>query len=162
MLALGDALAITVQAQQNFTKEQFAQFHPGGSLGRALLTVGEIMRTGENQCLVPSGTLCAEVLHAISSTPGRPGAAGIIDSSGKLIGIFTDGDLRRCLDKEPTFLTQPIEDYMGTSPKTIQSDELIQSAEKIMTESSIDQLIVIDPKGKPVGLLDIQDIAAVR
>ncbi len=162
MLALGDALAMAVQVQQNFTKEQFAEFHPGGSLGRALLTVEEIMRTGDNLCLVTADMHAREVLHAVSSTPGRPGAAIVVDDDKKLVGIFTDGDLRRCLAKEPNFLHQEIRKHMGQSPKSIAPHALIQSAQKIMTEHSIDQLIVVDDSNSPIGMLDIQDIASVR
>ncbi|MCB0353835.1 MAG: KpsF/GutQ family sugar-phosphate isomerase [Bdellovibrionales bacterium] len=161
MLALGDALAMSVLEERKFTPEDFAKFHPGGNLGRSLMQVSELMRTGDRQCVVASGTPSRDVLHAITATAGRPGAAAIVDNSGRLVGVFTDGDLRRCLEKEPKFLDQPIDLFMGTSPKTIQPESLIQEALRQMTHLKIDQLIVVNDQHHPIGLVDIQDLAAV-
>jgi arabinose-5-phosphate isomerase len=161
MLAVGDALAMSVLSLRGLTKEQYAFYHPGGSLGRALLTVDEIMRTGDELCLVTQETNCADVLKKITSTKGRPGAALVIDDTGKLIGIFTDGDLRRLLTKGPEFLSMPVKDSMGKNPKSILTGKLMSEASRILTENSIDQLAVIDNSGKAIGLIDIQDVSRV-
>ena len=161
MLALGDALAMTVLAQKGLTKEEYAFYHPGGSLGRALLTVDEIMRTGDELCLVHPEVLCVDVLKKITSTKNRPGAALVVDKNSKLIGIFTDGDLRRLLSKSVDFLNQPVSEAMGKNPKTIQKGKLLSEAARVLTEYSIDQLAVVDQLGQAVGLIDIQDVARV-
>jgi arabinose-5-phosphate isomerase len=161
MLALGDALAMTVLAQKGLTKEEYAFYHPGGSLGRALLTVDEIMRVGDELCLVEPQMLCVDVLKKITSTKNRPGAALVVDQSNKLVGIFTDGDLRRLLSKSVDFLKQPVQEVMGTNPKTILKGKLLSEAARVLTEHSIDQLAVIDKTGQAIGLIDIQDVAKV-
>lgn len=159
MLALGDALAMAVFDRLGSPKDKFAFFHPGGSLGRALVQVSKIMRTGEEHCVVQDTASAKEVLHQITATKGRPGCASIIDGNGKLVGIFTDGDFRRCLDSGTEFLGKPISEVMGKSPKTISPDALAQDALKVMSERRIDQLIVVDSLGRPIGLVDIQDVA---
>lgn len=161
MLVLGDALAMTVLSQKGLTREEYAFYHPGGSLGRSLLLVKNIMRTGEELCIVPETTTCKDVLHQITLTKGRPGAALITGTDGKLAGVFTDGDLRRCLDKEPAFLSKPVSDVMGRSPKTITEKKLASEAGKLMTDHKIDQLIVVDATGLPIGMIDIQDILSI-
>lgn len=161
MLAIGDALSMTVLNQRGFTKEQFAFYHPGGSLGRKLMTVSEIMRQGDENAVAKSNMLAKEVIHIISSTKGRPGAAAVVDESGILVGVFTDGDLRRCLEQGSSFLDQPISNFMGKNPKTCKPDHLIEEALKIMSDFKIDQLVVVDGSNKPIGTLDIQDIVSV-
>jgi arabinose-5-phosphate isomerase len=160
MLAIGDALSMTILREKGLTKEEFAFFHPGGALGRALLTVREVMRVNDEVLIVPESTLVKDVLHKISLTKGRPGAALIINSSGILSGIFTDGDLRRCLESGTSFLEKPVYDVMGKSPKTISADKLASEATKILLDNKIDQLGIIDESGCPIGLVDIQDVAA--
>lgn len=162
MLALGDALAMAVQHRQNFTREQFALFHPGGNLGRSLLLVSEVMRGGEEHCLVNQEMPLRDVLSAITSTKGRPGAATVIDAEGRLQGVFTDGDLRRVLSKAENSLDVPVSNYMGTNPKTIYADQLVQEAMRIMSQYQIDQLIVVDRTDRPIGMIDIQDLMAIR
>lgn len=158
MLALGDALAMTVMHMRGFSKEQFARYHPGGSLGRALTLVSEVMREGDANCVVDQDMKAGDVLHRMSGTKGRPGAASIVNKQGQLVGIFTDGDLRRCLDQRGNFLELPIRELMGKNPKSIAPDKLIDEALRIMNEFQIDQLVVIDDKHIPVGLIDIQDV----
>lgn len=160
MLALGDALSMTILKERGLTREEYAFYHPGGSLGRSLLTVKDIMRVGDELCIVDDTLLCREVLHRITLTKGRPGAAIIVSKAGVLKGVFTDGDLRRCLDKEPSFLDKPVSQFMGTSPKTIQIAHLASEASKIMSEHKIDQLIVVDGQNHPIGLIDVQDLLA--
>ena len=162
MLALGDALAITVVSEQECSPEQFAFFHPGGELGRSLMLVSEVMRSGNELCIVPEGMIAKEVLHQITLTKGRPGAASVVDSKGKLVGIFTDGDLRRCLEREPAFLDAPIEKVMGRNPKSISAERLASEAMRVMSEYKIDQLVVIDGCSTPVGMIDIQDLIGIK
>ena len=162
MLALGDALAMACLEHKGLTKERFASFHPGGNLGHQLRLVREIMRTGEMHCIVPETLLTKEVLRQMSSTKGRPGAASVVNQNGLLQGIFTDGDLRRCLDQRPGFLEQPIGTLMTRAPKTIAPSQLVEEALHLLSHFKIDQLIVVDQAGAPLGMVDIQDIVAVR
>lgn len=162
MLALGDALAMTIYELQGFTREQFALYHPGGSLGRSLLKVREIMRSGDEFCVVSKGTLAKDVLHQISQTKGRPGAAAILDDNGTLVGIFTDGDLRRCLANSAEFLNAPIELYMSKQPKTISPEKFVTEALALLSKYKIDQVIVAGEDLKPLGLIDIQDLVELR
>ena len=161
MLALGDALAMTVLNQRGFSKEEFAQYHPGGSLGRKLMTVAEAMRQGSELAVANQDLLCKEVIHIITTTKGRPGAAAIIDEQGKLAGVFTDGDLRRCLALNSNFLNEPVSKYMGRTPKTCKPTQLVEEALHIMSQYRIDQLLVVDTNGMPIGILDIQDVVSI-
>lgn len=161
MLALGDALCMTILKEKGLTKEEYAFYHPGGSLGRALLTVKDVMRSGDELCLVKENTLCKDVLHKITETKGRPGAALIIDENLKLIGIFTDGDLRRCLEEGTSFLESPVTQYMGKSPKYITEEKLASEATLLLTEHRIDQLAVVNQNQEAIGLVDIQDAAKI-
>lgn len=162
MLALGDALAMAVLDRRDLTKEEFALYHPGGSLGRQLMTVGEVMRKGEQHAVVKESLLTKEVIHIISTTPGRPGAASVVDNSGKLTGIFTDGNIRRCIDEGDQFLKRPVAEVMGKGPITVSADILVQEALHIMSERKIDQLIVVDDNNIPEGMVDIQDVVGAR
>ena len=162
MLALGDALAMALLDMKGFSERDFAGFHPAGSLGRSLLSVNEIMRKGDELCIVSAHTSCREVLQKISNTRGRPGAAIVTDEKNLLMGIYTDGDLRRCLNTGEQFLEQPVSEHMGTDPKSVSPTTLVKEASAIMTEHRIDQLIVVDDNNEPIGLLDIQDAASVR
>lgn len=162
MLALGDALAMALLDLKGLSERDFAGFHPAGSLGRSLLSVNEIMRKGDELCIVSAHTACREVLQKISNTRGRPGAAIVTDENNILIGIYTDGDLRRCLNTGEQFLEQPVSNHMGKDPKSVSPTTLVKEASAIMTEHRIDQLIVVDSNKEPIGLLDIQDAASVR
>lgn len=158
MLALGDALAMSVLKHRPISREQFALYHPGGTLGRTLLLVNEIMRRGEELCIVRESMNTRDVIHQITLAKGRPGAAAVVDDSGKLSGIFTDGDMRRLLDKRIEFLDAPVGQFMGRSPKTVSANALAEEALKTMNTFQIDQVIVIDDQRCPVGLVDIQDL----
>jgi arabinose-5-phosphate isomerase len=162
MLALGDALAMAVLNQKDFTKEQFAFFHPGGEIGRSLLTVQEVMRTGEENCIVHENVRVREMLHSITNTKGRPGAASVVHSDGTLAGVYTDGQLRRDLEQGADFLDFPASKVMTAKPKTILPDKLADEAMRLMSEFKIDQLIVVDEANKPIGLIDIQDLVSIR
>lgn len=158
LLAIGDALAMTVLQQRPIDRQKFASWHPGGALGRSLLLVSEVMRIADQHCIVQETDSCSEVLHNITRTKNRPGAASVINAAGKLVGVFTDGDLRRCLDKQPNFLSLPVKQVMGQNPKTITPSLLAEEALGIMKRFQIDQLIVIDKDNRPIGMLDIQDL----
>lgn len=162
MLVLGDALAMTLLRRRGFTAEQFARLHPGGALGIRLSLVSEIMRQGEYHCVIAQDRSIREVITAISTTKGRPGAASIVSSDGKLVGIFTDGNLRRCLTQDADFLDRAVLEYMGRSPKCVRPSDLVQDALFTMQQHQIDQVIVIDDNNSPVGMVDIQDVFKVR
>ena len=163
MLALGDALAMVVLDEREFTREDYALFHPAGSLGRKLMHVREVMRQGEELPLVTGDMRIDQVLIAMSRTPGRPGSALVVDDGGKLCGIFTDGDLRRVLETgEMQHVQAPVREFMGSSPKTIRPDALVEEAQRLLQEHHIDQVAVIDDEGRPVGLLDVQDLLDIR
>lgn len=163
MLALGDALAMVVLQERNFSREDYALFHPAGALGRRLMRVGEVMRKGAELPLVASGMLLKDVVLVMNRTPGRPGAALVIDADGRLVGIFTHGDLARLLEKGKSLdLAAPIDGCMGRSPKTVRPDQLVEEAQHLLREHRIDQIPVIDADRRPLGLVDVQDLLDVR
>ncbi|HVE40426.1 MAG TPA: KpsF/GutQ family sugar-phosphate isomerase [Planctomycetota bacterium] len=159
ILALGDALALCVLESRGFDKEQFSFFHPGGDLGRKLLKVSDVMRTGERNPVVREETPLTEAIAAI--TRARTGSVSIIDGSGKLTGIFTDGDLRRAMSRDTRLFTSRIGELMTRNPKTIPADRLASEALKILHEKKLDELPVVNEKGEPVGLIDVQDLLDV-
>ena len=159
MLALGDALAMVVLSERGFEREDFARFHPAGSLGRRLLTVGEVMREGAELPLVVGTRTVAEVLIQTSKTPGKPGAALVVDETGRLEGIFTDGDLRRLLEEgQFDHLQEAVAVHMGRDPKTLHPGQLVEEAHRLLRENRIDQAPVVDENCIPVGLVDVQDL----
>jgi arabinose-5-phosphate isomerase len=160
MMALGDALAMTLVERRGFTKEEFAIYHPGGDLGRSLMLVSEIMRTNESLCIVPEQLETTRALQQMTATKGRPGAAAIVDGAGKLVGVFTDGDLRRYLERGTDFLNQSIGAICSRAPITIHPEQLAQESARIIQERKIDQILVVNTANVPVGLIDIQDLLA--
>jgi arabinose-5-phosphate isomerase len=159
MLALGDALAMTVAHQKHFTREEFALFHSGGALGRALVTVGEVMRTLEIVPDVVPGTPVREAIaHREMTAHERSGAVIVTGKGGRLIGIFTDGDLRRTLLVDPQLLDRPIEDVMTKNPKVAKRSELLADTFRRMKEHKIDEIPVVGDDGVAIGMLDVQDL----
>ncbi len=157
MLALGDALAIALLEKKNIQPKDFALYHPGGLLGkRLLLKVRDIMRVKSKMPIVTGNTKVKDVLLKI--TKMRAGSASVVDKKGKLIGIFTDGDLRRHFDEGGDLLNCKVERVMTKSPVTITQDRLAAEAFKILTAKKIDEIPVVDIKKKPIGILDVQDI----
>ncbi|HAT11176.1 MAG TPA: hypothetical protein DCS97_11430 [Planctomycetes bacterium] len=159
MLALGDALALTVQRMRAFTPEQYARFHPGGALGRKLMTCAETMRTGERVAAVAPDTPLVDCLRAIGKA--RAGSVVLVDAQRRLLGICTDGDLRRCLASaaDPAALLRGPVRAAATMPcRSIRSDELLQSALRLCAAKKINELPVVDAEGVLVGLLDLQDL----
>lgn len=162
MLALGDALAMVVLGDRGFDREDFARFHPAGSLGHRLLTVGEVMRSGEELPLVTGDRSVAEVQVTISTTPGRPGAAFVVDPEGRLAGMFTDGDLRRLITAgDYSVLDEAVDQHMSRNPKVLSPDQLVEEAHRLLRENKKDQAPVLDEGGRPVGLIDVQDLLDV-
>jgi arabinose-5-phosphate isomerase len=163
LLALGDALAMVLLAERDFGREDYALFHPAGSLGRKLLRVSEVMRRNRELPLVRSGESLSSALQTMGHTPGKPGAALIIAPDGALAGIFTDGDLRRLITESGGVQrADPIDVYMTRDPKCVHSEQLVEEAERLLREFRIDQIPVIDDARRPVGLLDVQDILDTR
>ena len=163
MMALGDALAMVVSSARGFSREDYARYHPGGSLGRALLQVREVMRQGDELPLVESGSTVREVMIIMSETRGRPGSALIVDGEGRLVGIFTDGDLRRLLKNgNLESLETEVDEFMGRSPKSIAPDALVVEAERVLRENKVDMIAVVDEGGRAVGLFDVQDLLDSR
>ncbi len=158
-LALGDALALCLSKKKKFKSEDFAVFHPGGSLGRRLMKIKDIMRTGKQNPLVKKGTSVEGAILKITSA--RAGSCTIVDSKGHLYGIFTDGDLRRHLKAGTRDLLKVAVENLGTvHPKFIHQDKLVQEAYHLLQTSKIDELPVVDDRGCVVGLLDVQDLLA--
>ena len=159
MLAMGDALAMVVLQRRNFSREDYARFHPGGALGRRLMKVGDMMRRGEQLPLLPAGRTLKEAVLVMNRTPGRPGAALVVDGAGKLAGIFTHGDLARLFEHGTAFDgAQKVDAHMGTKPKTTRPEALVEDAQHLLHEHKIDQLAVVDDAHRPVGLVDVQDL----
>jgi arabinose-5-phosphate isomerase len=165
MLALGDALALTVMKQRNFTADDFAIFHPAGQLGRKLLRVREAMtfRRGENLPLAKDTLTVGQVLREVSTIKRRSGAVILIDEAGKVSGIFSDGDLRRLVtEDEAQALRRPVASVMTPNPKRINADALASEAMAIMQKHRIDELPVVDDEDRPVGLIDVQDLVVLK
>jgi arabinose-5-phosphate isomerase len=157
MLAMGDALSVCLLKEKKFREEDFAFYHPGGALGRRLLLkVEDIMRKGFNNPIVKEDRRVKEVLYAI--TKARAGAASIVDKRGRLIGIFTDGDLRRHLESGVNILGLKIKQVMTNSPVTVKKDQLAVEALRILQEKKIDEVPVVDNNHRPAGMLDVQDL----
>jgi len=157
MLAMGDALAVALLDRKGFKEKDFAFYHPGGALGkRLLLRVGDIMRTGVDNPLVKENALVKDVLLRI--TKARAGSANVIDKKGKLIGIFTDGDLRRHMDSKVNIANKKMQDVMTKNPITIKKHKLAAEAFQILRSKKIDEIPVVDDNSKPIGLLDVQDL----
>lgn len=166
MLALGDALALTVMRMRGFKGEDFAVFHPGGSLGRKLLKVEEAMTfTGEDRLHVVSDRLTlAEALAEAEKVERRTGAMLLVDADNRLSGILTDADLRRMLVKRgrENILDMPVADVMTRDPRRIHAGELASEALAILNEYRIDELPVVDDDGHPVGVIDVQDLLGMK
>lgn len=159
LLALGDALALTIQRQRQLTPEQYARFHPGGALGRRLMTCGEAMRSGERVPALAADVSVLDCLRAITSA--RAGSAVIVDADKRLAGIFTDGDLRRVLTRaaDPAAVMAGPVRAVATMPcRAIRQGELLQAALRLCADKKINELPVVDDAGRLVGLLDLQDL----
>ena len=160
-LALGDALAMVLLKARGFKLEDYARLHPSGAIGRSLLLrVGDIMRTGERIALVPQDAPLKDALLAM--TRARSGSAGIVDRHNVLLGIFTDGDLRRQIGEHSDILNIPVKDLMTPSPITVNADDLAVDVLKLFEEHNIDDLMVVNNTGEVVGAIDIQDLPKLK
>jgi arabinose-5-phosphate isomerase len=156
-LALGDALAVAVLDARGFGADDFARSHPGGALGRRLLTyVGDVMRTGDQLPKVSVGATVRDALFQL--TAKRMGMTAIVDAHERVEGIFTDGDLRRVLEKTGDFRDLPIADVMTRAPRTIGADHLAVEAVELMERHRINQMLVVDAAGTLIGALNMHDL----
>jgi arabinose-5-phosphate isomerase len=161
MLALGDALAMTLLEARGFKKEDFARRHPSGAIGRALLLkLRDIMRTGVRNPVATRDLSVREAL--LIMTRAKAGSVSVVDADGRLIGVFTDGDLRRHMASDEAVLDRPLDAVMTPDPVCIGEDALAVEALRIFNERSIDDLIVVNGNREPVGLVDSQDLPRLK
>jgi len=161
MLVLGDALAMVLLEARGFKEDDFARFHPGGRLGRTLLLkVRQIMRKADQMALVQRSATIREVLHAMARARG--GCAVVLGDGEKLAGIFTHGDFGRHFQTHPDLLEKTVGDFMTVKPITIGADKLAAEVLHILEHHRIDDLVVVDETGHPVGLVDTQDLARFK
>ncbi|MFQ5494356.1 MAG: SIS domain-containing protein [Phycisphaerae bacterium] len=160
MLALGDALALTVMDVKAVQPEQYAGYHPGGALGRILMKTAEIMRTGADCPTVPVSATLGACHQAIVGAPRRAGAACVVEEGGRLVGIITHGDFFRLFGSSQPIKDTPLTRVMTRSPKSISVDARVTDALELMRRHAIDELPVVDTNGALAGLIDIQDLVA--
>lgn len=161
MLVMGDAFAMAVLQARGFKQQQFARFHPGGAIGRAMLfKAGEIMRTGERNAVASEDMTVKEALWVM--TRAKSGSVSVVNRKGKLVGVFTDGDLRRRMTAGDEMLDEPLKKVMTRNPVCVRDSALAGEALKIFDERNIDDLIVVNAKHEPVGLIDSQDLPKVK
>jgi arabinose-5-phosphate isomerase len=156
MLALGDALAAALMVAKGFSEEDFARLHPGGRLGRKLARVRQFMHTGEAVPRVAPATPMGQVVLEMSRK--RLGSTAVVDGAGRLLGIVTDGDLRRLLERDPTPLDRTAADAMTARPVSIGADALASAALALMEERKITMLPVVAPDGTLEGIVQIHDL----
>ena len=161
MLVLGDALAMAILQARGFKQKDFARYHPSGAIGRAmLLKVGEIMRRGERNAIAKENLSVKEALMLM--TQAKSGSLAVVDARGKVTGVFTDGDFRRHISADENLLVRPLKTVMTPKPICIREDALAAEALKIFNERNIDDLIVVNAKNEPVGLVDSQDLPKLK
>ena len=163
MMALGDALALVTSCARGFSAEDFASRHPGGSLGLQLANVEEAMRPID-QCRVAAESKTVRTVFVEAGRPGRrTGAIILVGQQGTVQGIFTDSDLARLFEsKRDDFLDVPIREVMSSSPITVRRGVKISEAKRLMTDLRISELPVVDEQDRPIGLIDITDLIALR
>jgi len=162
-LALGDALAMVLMESRGLTREDFAKYHPAGTLGMTLLLrVKDIMRTGEAcPVLKEASTTVQQAIFAM--TGAKAGAVALVDAKGRLTGIFTDGDFRRsALTGGPDFLKRPVGGFMTKGGKTVATSALAVEALKLFQQFKISDLFALDAKGRPAGYIDVQDLPKLK
>ena len=159
-LVMGDCLAMALLEKRNFSPEDFALLHPGGDLGRKLLKVKDLMHTGERVPIVSEDTGLKETI--LEMTTKRFGATTVADSKGRLVGIFTDGDLRRLTESKKDFFDLKAKDVMTKNPKTIKPEELAAVALSKMESHKITCLIIADSRGRPHGLIHLHDLLEAK
>jgi arabinose-5-phosphate isomerase len=161
MLVLGDALAMSVLQARGFKRSDFARYHPAGAIGRALLLrVRDIMRTGQRHPVAPAHASVKEALLVMGRA--KAGSVSVVGARGKLVGVFTDGDLRRHMAVDEHVLAQPLARVMTRRPVCVREDALAAEALRIFKERNIDDLIVVNARREPVGLVDSQDLPKLK
>ena len=160
-LVMGDALAMAVLQARGFKQSDYAKYHPSGAIGRAmLLRVGEIMRSGERNAVAVETLTVKEALFVM--TKAKSGSLAVVNGRGKLAGIFTDGDFRRRMSADGDLLSRLLKSVMTPNPITVRDTALAAEALKIFNERNIDDLIVVNAKHEPVGLVDSQDLPKLK
>lgn len=156
-LALGDALALVIMEMKGFDADDFARLHPAGSLGKRLtLRVSDLMHKGPENPVIGQSRPVRDALDVMTRT--RLGAASVVDAKGRLAGVFTDGDLRRRLQKDPGVLSRRLEDVMTRRPKTLPPDMMAADAAALFRSMRLDNFPVVDKSGRPLGVLDEKDL----
>jgi arabinose-5-phosphate isomerase len=161
MLVMGDALAMAVLQARGFKQSDFAKYHPSGAIGRALLVkVKDIMRSGPRNAVASQRLKVREALLVM--TKAKSGSLSVVNERGKLVGVFTDGDFRRHMAEDDDLLVRPIAAVMTKNPISVRDEALAAEALKIFNERTIDDLIVVNAKKEPVGLVDSQDLPKLK
>ncbi len=161
MLVMGDALAMAVLEARGFRQQDFAKFHPSGAIGRAMLSrVGTIMRSGQRNAVAGQDLSVQEAILVM--TRAKSGSLSVVNPRGKLVGVFTDGDFRRHIAQDKDLLARPLSKVMTRNPICIRDDALAVEALKIFNEHNIDDLIVVNAKREPIGLVDSQDLPKLK
>jgi arabinose-5-phosphate isomerase len=161
MLVMGDALAMAVLQARGFTQKDFARYHPSGAIGRTLLLeVRDIMRTGDRNPVADEKLTVREALFIMGRA--KAGSVSVVNRRGRLVGVFTDGDLRRKMAHDDQLLTRPLSAVMTRRPICVRDNALAAEALKIFDQRNIDDLIVINARSQPVGLVDSQDLPKLK
>lgn len=161
MLVMGDALAMTVLDARGFKEQDFAKYHPSGAIGRAMLSrVANIMRSGARNAIASEELLVKDALMVM--TRAKSGSLSVVNQRGKLVGVFTDGDFRRHMASNKDLLSLPLKKVMTRNPISVRDDALAVEAVRIFNERNIDDLIVVNAKNEPVGLVDSQDLPKLK
>ena len=161
MLAMGDALAMCVLQARGFKQQDFARHHPSGAIGRALLLkVEDIMRHGPRHAMATRTTSVKEAL--LGMTRAKSGSVSVVNARGRLVGVFTDGDLRRFMARDENVLSWPLHRIMTRHPVTIRQDALAVEALNLFNAKKVDDLIVVNAQREPVGLVDSQDLPGLK
>ena len=155
-LAMGDALAVALLCRKGFSPEDYAFYHPGGSIGRKLLKIKHVMRQQNVTPVVHEAALIIDALHEVSRA--HAGTVSIVNDEGRLIGVFSDGDLRRSIEKDEGAPRKPIGQFMTRDPTTVTPEVLVAEALRTVKDRDIGALIVVDPDNRPIGIVDERDL----
>ncbi len=155
-LAMGDALAVALLCRKGFSPEDYTFYHPGGSIGRKLLKIKHVMRQQNVTPVAHEGALIIDALHEVSRA--HAGTVSIVNDEGRLIGVFSDGDLRRSIEKDEGAPRKPIGQFMTRDPTTVTPEVLVAEALRTVKDRDIGALIVVDPDHRPIGIVDERDL----
>jgi arabinose-5-phosphate isomerase len=158
MLAMGDALALSLSERRGFKEEDFAALHPGGSLGRRFLKVRDLMRNGGRVPSVPASSAMTEAIHEMSRK--MMGITAVVDGGGRLVGVISDGDLRRLLEQDPGQLRRTAGECCRPDPRTIAAEDFASAALDTMRRHKITSLFICDEGGRLAGALHMHDLLA--